>query len=58
MRKRSCLVNGGQNIHGGVGNGGGGGGGGDSESIYSHQSHGNRVVYILFYTIFFAHQHK
>lgn len=35
-------------MHGGVGNGGTGGGGGDSESIYSHQSHGNRVHFILY----------
>lgn len=64
MRKRSCLVNGGQNVvgNGGAGGGGGGGGGGgiggDSESIYSHQSHGNRVYYIFYSTIFFPHQHK
>lgn len=49
MRKRSCLVNGGQNVQGGGGGGVvGNGGGGDSESIYSHQSHGNRVYFLLY----------
>lgn len=52
-------MNGGQNTLGAGGGGGFGGfgGGGDSESIYSHQSHGNRLgiysMYIVLYTTLF-----